>query len=104
MTGRSLEETSFRPVPAAIIGIGCLFPGAENLRQYWANIQNGVDAITDVPPTHWRPEDYFDQDPKSPDRTYARRGGFLAPVDFPVLDFGISPNSLEAIDSTQLLG
>ena len=34
----------------------------------------GVDAITDVPDTHWRPEDYFDPDPKAPDRTYARRG------------------------------
>src|SRR5262249_38876775 len=29
---------------------------------------------------------------------------FLAPADFPPLDFGISPNSLEATDSTQLLG
>ena len=35
------------------------------------------------PTTHWRPEDYFDADPKAPDRTYARRGGFLDPVDFP---------------------
>ena len=43
----------------------------------------GVDAITEVPATHWRPDDYFDADPKAPDRTYARRGGFLAPVDFP---------------------
>ena len=56
------------------------------------------------PPTHWRPDDYFDADPKSPDQTYARRGGFLDPVDFPPLEFGIAPNNLDATDTTQLLG
>lgn len=81
-----------------------MFPQARDLQSYWANILNRVDAITDVPPTHWRLEDYFDKDPKSPDRTYAARGGFLAPVDFPPLEFGITPNALEAIDTTQLLG
>ncbi|MBV8267433.1 MAG: hypothetical protein JO252_13995, partial [Planctomycetaceae bacterium] len=93
------------PVPVAIIGMGCLFPKAEEgLARFWANIRNRVDAITDVPPTHWRVEDYFDADPKAPDRTHAHRGGFLAPVDFPALEFGIAPNNLEATDTTQLLG
>jgi len=91
-------------VPVAIIGIGCMFAKAADHGRYWANIKNRVDAITDVPPTHWRPEDYLDKDPKAPDRTYAARGGFLSPVDFPPLDFGITPNTLEAIDTTQLLG
>jgi acyl transferase domain-containing protein len=90
--------------PIAIIGIGCLFPKAADREAFWANIVNKVDAITDVPTTHWRPDDYYSADAKSPDMTYARRGGFLSPVDFPPLDFGISPNSLEATDSTQLLG
>jgi acyl transferase domain-containing protein/NAD(P)-dependent dehydrogenase (short-subunit alcohol dehydrogenase family) len=97
-------EAQQRPTPVAIIGIGCLFPKADNVESYWANLQDGVDAITDVPPTHWRPEDYFDKDPKRPDHTYAVRGGFLSPVDFPALEMGISPNVLEATDTTQLLG
>ncbi len=96
-------EAQTRPTPVAIIGIGCLFPKADNVESYWANLQDGVDAITDVPPTHWRPEDYFDKDPKKPDHTYAARGGFLSPVDFPALEMGISPNVLEATDTTQLL-
>ncbi len=91
-------------VPVAIIGMGCLFPRAENLGRYWANIRDGVDAIREIPPTHWNPEDYHDPDPKAPDRTYARRGGFLDPVDFPSLDFGIAPTNLDATDTTQLLG
>ena len=88
----------------AIVGLGCLFPGAENVGAYWANIRQGIDAITEVPPSHWRPEDYFDADPKSPDKVYARHGGFLSPVDFNPLEYGILPNALEATDTSQLLG
>ncbi|HLW64040.1 MAG TPA: polyketide synthase, partial [Gemmataceae bacterium] len=90
--------------PLAIIGIGCLFPKADSVGGYWANLKNGVDAITEIPPTHWRPEDYFDADPKKPDFTYAKRGGFLDPYPFPPGDFGIAPNDLEATDTSQLLG
>jgi acyl transferase domain-containing protein/NAD(P)-dependent dehydrogenase (short-subunit alcohol dehydrogenase family) len=91
-------------VPVAIIGMGCLFPQAEGLARYWANIRTGVDAITDVPESHWSVADYFSSDPKAPDRTYAHRGGFLTPVEFPALEFGIAPNTIEATDTTQLLG
>jgi acyl transferase domain-containing protein/NADP-dependent 3-hydroxy acid dehydrogenase YdfG/acyl carrier protein len=91
-------------VPLAVIGIGCLFPGAEDLRAFWSNIVNGVDGITEVPPTHWRPEDYHDPDPRAPDRVYTARGGFLRPVPFNPGEFGIAPNNLEAIDTAQLLG
>ena len=103
--GRDLNSSDLSPpVPVAIIGMGCMFPQAEDLARYWANIRNGVDAITEVPESHWRVADYFDNDPKAADRTYAHRGGFLTPVDFPLLDFGIAPNSIEATDTTQLLG
>ncbi len=91
-------------VPLAIVGIGCLFPKADGLGAYWANIKHGVDCIGDVPPTHWNPDDYYDADPKSPDHTYARRGGFLTPIDFNPLEFGIAPRDLEATDTSQLLG
>jgi acyl transferase domain-containing protein/NAD(P)-dependent dehydrogenase (short-subunit alcohol dehydrogenase family) len=88
----------------AIIGMGAMFPAAEDLSRYWANIQKCADAITEVPDSHWEPADYFDRDPHAADRTYAHRGGFLTPVDFPLLEFGIAPHAVEAIDSTQLLG
>jgi polyketide-type polyunsaturated fatty acid synthase PfaA len=84
--------------------MGCMFPRAEDVSRYWANIRDRVDAITEIPESHWRADDYHDQDPKARDRTYSRRGGFLSPVDFPPLDFGIAPHSIEATDTTQLLG
>jgi len=99
------DKDEKRRAPAiAVIGIGCMFPRAGNLDEYWANIQGGVDAITEVPETHWRVQDFFDADPKRPDHTFGTRGGFLTPVEFNPLEFGLSPNALEATDSTQLLG
>lgn len=90
--------------PLAVVGIGCLFPRAADFATFWANIKNGVDAIGEVPPTHWRPADFFDADPKAPDRVYAARGGFLDPVAFAPAEYGIAPNNLEATDTSQLLG
>ena len=90
--------------PAAIIGIGCMFPKAVDLASYWQNIQDGRDCISETPATHWKPEDYFDEDASTPDKTYGRRGGFLDAIDFDPLEFGISPRDMEATDTTQLLG
>src|SRR5438128_6064839 len=90
--------------PLAIVGIGCLFPKAAGLSEYWANIKSKLDGIGPVPPTHWNPDDYFDADAKKPDMTYARRGGFLDPYSFAPGEFGIAPNDLEATDTAQLLG
>ena len=90
--------------PLAIIGIGCLFPQSENSTDYWSNISEGIDAISEIPSTHWQVADYFDQDQKSADRTYGKRGGFLSPIDFNPMEYNIPPNVLEAIDTSQLLG
>ncbi len=86
--------------PLAIIGIGCLFPQANDPDAYWSNVAEGIDAITEIPATHWQIADYFDGDPKSPDRTYGRRGGFISPVPFNPMEFNIPPNILEAIDTS----
>ncbi len=90
--------------PLAIVGIGSMFPDAENSQQFWTNIKTGVDSIRDVPESHWRADDYFDADPKTSDKVYAKLGGFLSPVSFNPMDYGILPNALEAIDTSQLLG
>jgi len=79
-------------------------PKANNPEEYWANIREGVDAITDIPESHWNPADYFDADKSTPDMTYAKRGGFINPIDFNPLLYGLSPNNIEATDTTQLLG
>ncbi len=100
----SNQTTTSATEPLAIIGIGCLFPQAEDSSSYWANIREGIDAISDIPASHWRVADYHNQDPKAPDMTYGRRGGFLSEVPFNPMEYNIPPATMEAIDSSQLLG
>lgn len=100
----SKKENKQQMKPLAIVGIGCLFPKANNAEEYWANIREGVDAISDIPESHWKPSDYFDEDKAASDMTYGKRGGFINAMDFNPLLYGMSPNNIEATDTTQLLG
>ncbi|WP_299496162.1 beta-ketoacyl synthase N-terminal-like domain-containing protein, partial [uncultured Shewanella sp.] len=89
--------------PIAIVGMANLFPHARYLEQFWDLISDKVNAITDVPDTHWCIEDYFDLNQKRPDKSYCKRGGFLPEVDFNPMEFGLPPNILELTDTSQLL-
>ncbi|RLC13957.1 MAG: polyketide-type polyunsaturated fatty acid synthase PfaA, partial [Deltaproteobacteria bacterium] len=89
----------------AIVGMGCIFPKSRNLKEYWHLLFNGIDAVENIPEdTHWKIEDYFDEDPAKPDHTYCKRGGFLPNINFDPLKYGIPPNNIEATDTSQLLG
>jgi polyketide-type polyunsaturated fatty acid synthase PfaA len=89
--------------PVAIVGMSCFFPKSTGLKAYWRLLLNGQDAITEVPPTHWSTQDYYDPDPRRPDHVHCRRGGFLSPVSFDPSEFGIPPSTIEATDTSQLL-
>ena len=89
--------------PIAVVGVSALFPGSVDATGFWNDILAGADRITDVPATHWLIDDYYDADPTAPDKTYGRRGGFLEPVDFDPLGFGIPPSVMPATDTAQLL-
>ncbi|MEO1377335.1 MAG: beta-ketoacyl synthase N-terminal-like domain-containing protein, partial [Cyanobacteria bacterium J06635_10] len=88
----------------AIIGMASIFPEARNLQEYWQNIVDKIDCITDIPETHWNLSDYYDSNPRTPeDKTYCNKGGFIPQVDFNPMEFGIPPNILEVTDVSQLL-
>jgi len=97
------EQTKQTATPIAIVGMGCVFPGARNLTEFWRVIREGRDCITEVPQSHWKVSDYLDADPKAPDMTYCARGGFLPTLDFDPTEFGIPPTILEATDTSQLI-
>ena len=95
--------TEQAPSKIAIIGMSCVFPGAPDLRTYWNNIRDGVDAITDVPPHRWD-EVYYDPESSEPDRFYCRRGGFVDEyAEFDSLKFGIMPIAAEGSEPDQLM-
>ena len=97
-------NAKLRTTNVAIVGMASIFPQAKNLQEYWENIIQKVDCITDVPASRWQIDDYYDPDPKTPDKTYCKRGGFLPDIDFNPMEFGLPPNILEVTDISQLLG
>ena len=108
MTSENSELTNsvnskLQHTPIAVIGVASVFPDAANAGEFWNNIINEVDSIVDVPPSRWNIDDYYDPDPKAPDKSYSKRGGFLPDIDFNPMDFGLPPNILEVTDVSQLL-
>jgi len=90
--------------PIAIVGMACRFPGAPDLESYWRLLDQGVDAIREVPRDRWDVDAYFDPDPDAPGKTYSREGGFLDQVDgFDASFFGIPPREVVSMDPQQRL-
>ncbi|HVJ88276.1 MAG TPA: type I polyketide synthase, partial [Labilithrix sp.] len=90
--------------PIAIVGIACRFPEAPSPRAYWELLNNGVDAITEVPAGRWNLEDTYDSDPSVPGKMSTRWGGFLPDVEtFDAAFFGISPREATQVDPQQRL-
>ncbi|MCP4756342.1 MAG: acyltransferase domain-containing protein [Proteobacteria bacterium] len=96
-------HSRLQQIPIAIVGMSAIFPQSKNLQDYWDNIVKEVDCITDVPPSRWDLDDYYDPDPKAKDKTYCKRGGFIPDIDFDPMEFGFPPNILEVTDVHQLL-
>ncbi|MDQ1287104.1 MAG: hypothetical protein QG622_669 [Actinomycetota bacterium] len=87
-------------VPVAIVGMGVFLPGAPDLPTYWANLLEGRESLTDVPPRRWDARFYAPHGSAAPraDRIYCRRGGF---VDDPAgtgsaIDPAVEPEQLIA--------
>lgn len=87
----------------AIVGIGAMYPGADTTRQYWENILDGLDAITEIPKHRWDWRLYFDADQSAKDRIYSKWGGFLADLTFDPTRYGIPPNAVKFVDPIQLM-
>ncbi len=91
------------PADVAIVGLGCILPGAPDVGTLWANILDKVDAIGEVPSERWDWQRMFDADPSVRDKVYSRWGGFIEPVALDPVALGLPPKSLESIEPFQLL-
>src|SRR5215468_3154213 len=63
--------------PIAIVGMGAIMPDAPTAPAFWSNITGGRYSIADVPKDRWDPGLYYDPDPRAPDKTYSRIGGWV---------------------------
>ncbi|MWV45524.1 SDR family NAD(P)-dependent oxidoreductase [Paenibacillus sp. HJL G12] len=105
--GRSAAGNDKPPsCPAiAIVGMSGRFPDADNVQQFWENLKTGLDSVKETPRDRgWDINDYYDPNPKTPGKTYSKRGGFLTDIDkFDPLFFKVSPRDAELMDPSERL-
>lgn len=96
-----LQEKRFRDEDIAIIGVSGRYPSAGNLDEFWENLREGKDCITEIPGPRWNYREYYDPDIEKAreGKIYCKWGGFIKDADtFDPLFFNILPGEAETID------
>jgi acyl transferase domain-containing protein/NAD(P)H-dependent flavin oxidoreductase YrpB (nitropropane dioxygenase family) len=91
--------------PIAIVGLGCVVPGAFDIPSYWTNLLHGIDSVGPIPEHRWRTERYFDSGAgtQGPIKTYAKIAATIEGFQFDPLSFRIPPRVLRTLDPSQRL-
>lgn len=87
----------------AIVGISCLFPEAADHHEFWRNILDGIDSVTEVPNSRWSTDLYYDPEAPAGERSSSKWGAFLSPTPFDPMNYGIPPQTLVSVEPVQLL-
>src|SRR5579863_494913 len=77
MGARLAKSERERLEPIAIIGMGCRFPSAAETSAFWRLMENGVDAVKEVPSSRWPMEEFYDANPDAPGKMSTRWAGLL---------------------------
>ncbi|MCC5463956.1 SDR family NAD(P)-dependent oxidoreductase [Pelosinus baikalensis] len=100
----SSKPDTISPEPIAIVGISGIFPMAKDVNDFWKNLTEGKDCITEIPKERWDWREYYGDPKQDRNKTNAKWGGFIDGIDeFDPLFFGISPKEAEFMDPQQRL-
>src|SRR5476651_2378817 len=96
-----MEDTSSRAI--AIVGAGAVLPDAPNVATFWQNIKSARYSVSEVPPERWNPAFYYDADPKAPEKTYSKIGGWVREFVWEPMKWKmpIPPRVADAMDDSQ---
>jgi thioester reductase-like protein len=95
------EDTSRarRRLDIAVVGLSGRYPGASDLDEFWRNLVEGRDSVTEIPSDRWCPGAY-----PTEGGPLCRFGGFLDDVDrFDPLFFRIPPGTAAFLDPQERL-
>ncbi|MEV7008605.1 type I polyketide synthase [Streptosporangium sp. NPDC051022] len=87
----------------AIVGMACRYPDAASPRELWENVLAGRRAFRRLPDTRMRLEDYWDADPATPDRFYARNAAVIEGYEFDRVGYKIAGSTYRSTDLTHWL-
>ncbi len=98
----ALEQAKHEPI--ALVGMGCRFPGADNPEEFWQLLQEGRDAITQIPEERWDGSEYYDPKPNTPGKICTTYGGFVPHLkEFDASFFRVAPREAASLDPQQRL-
>ena len=88
----------------AIIGLGGRYPMADSLDEFWQNLLDGRNCVTEIPENRWSLSGFYDPEKGKKGYSYSKWGGFLSDIDkFDCRFFGISPREAELMDPQERL-
>ena len=61
----------------AIVGVGCRFPGADDIEEFWRVLSKGENHVNEIPPERWNLEAVYSEDADALGKTYVRRAGLV---------------------------
>ena len=87
----------------AVIGMGCWYPGANELQQLWENILARRQQFRRSPDQRLPLSDYYDPDPAAPDKTYGNRMAVVDGFEFDWVKRRIPKTVVDSADIAQWL-
>ncbi|KAL5011555.1 hypothetical protein ScPMuIL_010106 [Solemya velum] len=88
----------------AIVGVGCRYPGAGNLQEFWRVLHNGEDHVNEIPKERWNNAAFFDENTDAIGKTYVKKCGFIDDINgFDNTLWGISSAEAQMMDPQQKL-
>ncbi|MEW6991527.1 SDR family NAD(P)-dependent oxidoreductase [Colwelliaceae bacterium 6441] len=86
----------------AVLGMAGQFPQANNIDEYWDNIAEGKNCISEITQKRWDVNRYYQEGAIVPGKTNSRWMGMLDEYDlFDPLFFTISPTEAESMEPQQ---
>ncbi|NJR57474.1 MAG: type I polyketide synthase [Cyanobacteria bacterium CRU_2_1] len=82
----------------AVVGMGCYYPGASDLRTLWENILSRRRQFRQIPDERLPLSEYYDSDPAAPDKTYGSRAAVIDGFEFDWVNRRIPKTAFESTD------
>ena len=100
-SGRSNNINEYNKEPIAIIGMHGIYPQCHDLQEYWENLYNQNNLITEIPSERWDWHEFYSEKGAESGKhsTGSRWGGFIADFDkFDPRFFNMSPIEASMMD------
>jgi len=94
----ALENAGLKSSDIAVIGIGCYYPGAANVRELWENIVSRRVQFRRMLDQRLPLSEYYNEDPKFPDTTFLTKAAFLENFQFDWGKLRIPKKTVESTD------